>query len=153
MSLVKLTLTNITQPHIPMGIVQGYAQHQLGFGSRFAAGLANLFGGNNSLNSNIADKFIQLKQQALHNLEIHAKTQYPSCNCIAGVQFELLNLEINEGQDTILVCNVSGTAIEIRNNKTMNKKRKRSHGGRKNTCKKCHTKKKRKIATLKSKIV
>ncbi|HIB83796.1 MAG TPA: heavy metal-binding domain-containing protein [Chromatiaceae bacterium] len=117
MSLVKTTLNNITQPHIPLGISQGYAQHQLGFGSRLAAGFANLFGGSNQLNSDIGVKFTNLKNEALQNLENHAKTNFPTCNCIAGIQFELLNLEINEGQDTILICNVTGTAIKIRSKK------------------------------------
>jgi uncharacterized protein YbjQ (UPF0145 family) len=107
------TLTTLSRPHRPLGIAQGYAQHQLGIGSRIGAMFSNLFGGSNNMNHSIGEKFAELKNEALRNLTEHANANFPGFDSIAGVQFELLTLEINQGQDTILVCNVTGTPVRF----------------------------------------
>jgi hypothetical protein len=113
MTIEISTLHSVQRPHKTLGnIVQAYAQHQLGFGSQWSAGFGNWFGGNNTFNNNIGDTFTQLKTTVLEDLKKNASETYPTCNCIAGVQIELLTLEINQGRDTILICNASGTPIE-----------------------------------------
>lgn len=106
------TLTSLPNPHIPLGIVQGYSQDQLGLGNRFGASIANIFGGNSSLNEGIGSKFVNLKANALEELQSKTQEKYPQCDCIAGIQFELLTIDINQGNDTILVCNVTGTPVK-----------------------------------------
>lgn len=105
------TLTTVSTPHKSLGIVQGYAQYQLSLGNQIGASLGNLFGGNSSLTQGIGEKFVQLKREALEALQAQTKTEHPSCDCIAGIQFELLTMDINQGQDTMLVCNVTGTPV------------------------------------------
>ena len=107
------TLTTLSTPHKSLGIVQGYAQDQLGLGNRIGASLGNFFGGSSSLTQGIGEKFVQLKQKALEALQAQAQQKYASCDCIAGIQFELLTMDINQGQDTMLVCNVTGTPVEF----------------------------------------
>jgi hypothetical protein len=126
------TLNTVSRPHESLGIVQGYAQHQLGFGSRFGATISNWFGGSNTFNHSIGEKFIELKTEAMQNLITHATDTYTNkFDCIAGVQFELLTMEINQGRDTMLICNVSGTPIKYIQNKNKNTptRNSRSRGG------------------------
>jgi uncharacterized protein YbjQ (UPF0145 family) len=108
-----ITSPTVQKPHVPLGIVQGYAQHQLGFGSRIGASLTNLFGGN-TFNSNIAKYFQQVRKEALQNLKQNTANDYPTAQCVINIRFELLTMEINRGNDTLLVCSVSGTPIRFR---------------------------------------
>lgn len=100
--------------HTPLGIVQGYAHHQLSIGSRFGAALSNVFGGS-SLNVDIGQHFQRIREEAFADLERHTSKLHPGSHAVVSIRYELLTMDINQGSDTLLVCNVSGTAVRFAN--------------------------------------
>lgn len=107
----------IGKPHVALGLVHGFSIQALGLGNQWAADWAALFGTNSAL-TDIAEKYLDCKRNALKLMQTDATTQFGNAvGAIVGVQVQLSEILMSGGKDTILVCNVCGTAVRLKHKK------------------------------------
>ena len=112
-----MLITTTNQLHLPSevchpGIVHAFDLRSLNVISGAMANLASFFGSSGAPGE-IDKVYEESKKAALSKLEASAKEM--GADAIIGLRMQLVDLGISGGRDSMLGCNVSGTAVRFLN--------------------------------------